>query len=96
MCEAAWPPFWYDRDPLAHSTLRAAFSEGALIATAPAGSPAGSRDASRLAALRTTLETGGVAETMNEFTQVTQKARALSRDVDNAIAAAGEIRAAVR
>jgi hypothetical protein len=42
------------------------------------------------------LRHAGVAETMNEFTQVTQKARALSRDVDNAIAAAGEIRAAVR
>ncbi|MDQ2669705.1 MAG: protein kinase [Gemmatimonadota bacterium] len=42
------------------------------------------------------LRHAGVAETLNEFTQVTQKAKALSRDVDNAIAAAGEIRAAVR
>jgi flagellar hook-associated protein 1 FlgK len=46
-------------------TLRAAFTDGSLIATAPAGSPAGSRDASTLATLRTALETGGTAETMN-------------------------------
>lgn len=47
------------------ATMHAAFTDGALIATAPAGSPAGSRDASQLAALRTALETGGVAERMN-------------------------------
>ena len=43
----------------------AAFGEGALIATAPAGSPAGSRDASTLAALRGALESGAIAEQMN-------------------------------
>lgn len=47
------------------ATLRTAFTDGSLIATAPAGSPAGSRNASTLAALRTALETGGTAETMN-------------------------------
>jgi flagellar hook-associated protein 1 FlgK len=47
------------------ATLRTAFTDGSLIATAPAGSPAGSRDASRLAALRNGFETGGIAESMN-------------------------------
>jgi flagellar hook-associated protein 1 FlgK len=46
-------------------TLHAAFTDGSLIATAPAGSPAGSRNASTLAALRTAFETDGVAERMN-------------------------------
>lgn len=47
------------------ATLRAAFTDGSLIATAPAGSPAGSRNATTLAALRSALETGGIAEGMN-------------------------------
>jgi len=46
-------------------TIRTAFSDGSLIATAPAGSPAGSRNTSNLAALRSALETGAVAELMN-------------------------------
>ena len=47
------------------ATLRIAFTDGALIATAPLGSPAASRDATTLTALRTALETGGTAEQMN-------------------------------
>lgn len=47
------------------ATLRTALGDGRLVATAPAGSPAGSRDASQLIGLRTAFETGGVAERMN-------------------------------
>jgi len=47
------------------ATLQVAFRDGALIATAPAGSPAGSRNAANLADLRTALESGGGAERMN-------------------------------
>ena len=46
-------------------TIRTLFTDGASFATAPAGSPAGSRDTSNLTALRNALETGGIAETMN-------------------------------
>lgn len=45
--------------------LRVAFSNGALIATAPIGSPASSRDATALIGLRSAFETGGTAEQMN-------------------------------
>ncbi len=48
-------------------TLRMAFTDGTLIATAPLGSPAGSRDASRLIALRSAFETDGAAEQMNNI-----------------------------
>ena len=41
--------------------------DGAAIATAPAGSPAGSRDASNLIALRQSLESGGAASGMNSL-----------------------------
>ena len=37
------------------------------------------------------LRSAGVAAVLGDITQATQQARALSRDVDNAIAAAGEI-----
>lgn len=47
------------------AALQTAFIDGALIATAPAGSPAGSRDTSNLDALRGALETGGAADRMN-------------------------------
>jgi flagellar hook-associated protein 1 FlgK len=47
------------------ATLRAAFTSGSLIVTAPAGSPAGSRDATTLSALGKAFETGGVADQMN-------------------------------
>jgi len=49
------------------ATLKTNFTDGSLIATAPAGSPAGSRDTTRLAALRYLLETDGVAERMNSI-----------------------------
>ncbi|HET9039296.1 MAG TPA: protein kinase [Gemmatimonadales bacterium] len=42
------------------------------------------------------LRSAGVAAVLGDLTQATQQARALSRDVDNAIAAAGEIREAMR
>jgi hypothetical protein len=42
------------------------------------------------------LKSSNVAEVMSDITQATQQARALSRNVDNAIAAAGEIREALR
>jgi hypothetical protein len=38
------------------------------------------------------LRSAGVAAVLGDLTQATQKAKALSRDVDNVIAAAGEIR----
>src|SRR2546428_807233 len=41
------------------------------------------------------LRSAGVAAVLDDLTQVTQQARALSRDVDHAIAAAGEIREAL-
>jgi flagellar hook-associated protein 1 FlgK len=48
-------------------SLRIAFTDGALIATAPLGSPAASRNATTLVALRSALETGGTAEQMNSI-----------------------------
>src|SRR5690554_4111287 len=47
------------------ASIKAADIGGALIAIAPAGSPAGSRNAANLADLRTALESGGGAERMN-------------------------------
>jgi len=41
------------------------------------------------------LKSSNVAEVMGDITQATQAARALSRNVDNAIAAAGEINEAM-
>ena len=38
------------------------------------------------------LKSAGVAAVLSDLTQATQQARSLSRDVDHAIAAAGEIR----
>jgi serine/threonine-protein kinase len=38
------------------------------------------------------LKSAGVAAVLDDLTNATQQARALSRDVDHAIAAAGEIR----
>ena len=42
------------------------------------------------------LRSAGVAAVLGDLTQATQQAKALTRDVDNAIAAAGEIREAMR
>ncbi|HET6837430.1 MAG TPA: protein kinase [Gemmatimonadales bacterium] len=42
------------------------------------------------------LRSAGVAAVLDDLTQATQQARSLSRDVDNAIAAAGEIREAMK
>ena len=42
------------------------------------------------------LRSAGVAAVLGDITQATQQAKALSRDVDNAIAAAEEIRAALK
>jgi small-conductance mechanosensitive channel len=42
------------------------------------------------------LRSAGVAAVLDDLTQATQQAKSLSRDVDNAIAAAGEIREAVK
>jgi serine/threonine-protein kinase len=42
------------------------------------------------------LRSAGVAAVLEDLTQATQQAKALSRDVDNAIAAAGEIREAMK
>jgi eukaryotic-like serine/threonine-protein kinase len=42
------------------------------------------------------LRSAGVAAVLGDITQATQQAKALSRDVDNAIAAAGEIREALK
>ncbi|MFZ5623647.1 MAG: protein kinase domain-containing protein [Gemmatimonadota bacterium] len=41
------------------------------------------------------LRSAGVAAVMDDLTQATQQAKALSRDVDNVIAAAGEIKEAI-
>jgi hypothetical protein len=42
------------------------------------------------------LKSAGVAAVLGDLTQATQQARALSRDVDHAIEAAGEVREALR
>ena len=42
------------------------------------------------------LRSAGVAAVLDDLTQATQQAKSLSRDVDNAIAAAGEVRDALR
>ena len=42
------------------------------------------------------LRSAGVAAVLGDLTHATQQAKALSRDVDNAIAAAGEIREAMK
>jgi serine/threonine-protein kinase len=42
------------------------------------------------------LRSAGVEAVLGDLTQATQQAKALSRDVDNAIAAAGEIREAMK
>jgi serine/threonine-protein kinase len=42
------------------------------------------------------LRSAGVAAVLDDLTQATQQAKALSRDVDNVIAAAGEIREAMK
>jgi serine/threonine-protein kinase len=42
------------------------------------------------------LRSAGVAAVLGDLTQATQQAKALSRDVDNVIAAAGEIREAMK
>lgn len=42
------------------------------------------------------LKTSDVASVLGDLSQATQQARALSRSVDNAIAAAGEVREALR
>lgn len=47
------------------ATIELALTEGSQIATAPAGSPAGSRDVTVLTQLRSALEADGVAERMN-------------------------------
>jgi len=41
------------------------------------------------------LKSAGVAAVLGDLTQATQQARALSRQVDHVIAAAGEIREAL-
>ncbi|PYP97449.1 MAG: hypothetical protein DMD34_03355 [Gemmatimonadetes bacterium] len=41
------------------------------------------------------LRSAGVAAALDDLTRATQQARALSRDVDHAIAAAGEVKAAL-
>ena len=41
------------------------------------------------------LRSAGVAVALDDLTRATQQARALSRDVDHAIAAAGEVKAAL-
>jgi hypothetical protein len=42
------------------------------------------------------LKSAGVAAVLGDLTHATQQARALSREVDHVIAAAGEIRDALR
>ena len=46
-------------------TIRAAISDGSMLATAPEGDPPGSRNTANLSALRSNLETGAIAERMN-------------------------------
>jgi len=42
------------------------------------------------------LKSAGVGAVLGDLTQATQQARAISRDVDHAIAAASEVREAIR
>jgi flagellar hook-associated protein 1 FlgK len=71
------------------SDIALAFTDPALIATAPAGSPAGARDPGNLAALRASLATGGPAREADALLHsVSSRTAGLSvtRDVLAAIA----------
>lgn len=66
-----------------------AFEDGALIATAPAGSPANSRDGGNLAALRSSLATNDAAGAMDALlfdVSATVRGRSVTRDTLDAIA----------
>lgn len=74
--------------------LRVLTTNGAALATAPAGAPAGSLDASNLVALRQALETGGVAKNMSGllFDISSQVAgRTITHDALGAIASSARI-----
>lgn len=70
--------------------IRVVMTDGAGLATAPAGSPAGSRDGGNLAAMRQALDASGAAENMNGLlfdisNQIAE--RKVTRDTLAAIAA---------
>jgi flagellar hook-associated protein 1 FlgK len=74
--------------------LKVALTDGAAIATAPAGAPAGSLDGANLSALRLALDGGGVAESMNSLlfdvsSQVS--GHQVTRDALDAIASSARI-----
>ena len=69
-------------------------SDSSAIATAPAGSPAGSLDGSNLAALRQSLNDGGAAKSMNSLLFDVSSAvsgRTVTRDALDAIASSARI-----
>lgn len=69
-------------------------SDGAALATAPAGAPAGSRDGANLAMLRQALDNGGASETMNGLLFDISSAvsgRGVTRDALDSIAASARI-----
>jgi flagellar hook-associated protein 1 len=71
-----------------------AFEDGALIATAPAGSGAGSRDPGNLAALRTALASNDAAGEMDGLLfdiSATVRGRSLTRDTLDSIASNARI-----
>lgn len=74
--------------------MRLALTDGSQIATAPAGSPAGSRDGANLAALRAALDSGGVAKAMNGVLfDISSKVagRTVTREALDAIASSSRI-----
>jgi flagellar hook-associated protein 1 FlgK len=75
------------------SGMKAVLTDGAALATAPAGAPAGSRDASNLAAMRQALDASGAASGTNALLfDVSSRvaARTITRDALGAIASSAQ------
>lgn len=75
------------------SGMKAVLTDGAALATAPAGAPAGSRDAGNLAALRQALDTSGAASSANALLfDISSRVagRTITRDALGAIASSAQ------
>jgi flagellar hook-associated protein 1 FlgK len=73
--------------------MKAVLADGAALATAPAGSPPGSRDGGNLAAMRQALDTGGAAANTNALLfDISSRVagRTITRDALGAIAASAQ------
>jgi flagellar hook-associated protein 1 FlgK len=73
--------------------MKAVLTDGAALATAPAGAPAGSRDSSNLAAMREALDASGAASDTNALLfDISSRVagRTVTRDALGAIASAAQ------